>query len=77
LTALAKTYGITARSIVIVYSTKSLLTSDTDLKSWRGALDSGIAQPWDKRISDEILFIEQQFRLEKNGVKSSKNGKNQ
>ena len=66
ITALAESYGTTARSIVIAYSTKSLLASDVSLRGWRTTLQQNIVNKWEEYVSQEILLIRRLFNLGEN-----------
>jgi hypothetical protein len=61
--SLADQFGITMRSLLLVYSTKSLLSSDAELEGWRSILKQGIVDKWDARIADEIATIRRLFSL--------------
>jgi hypothetical protein len=61
--ALAESFGFTARAIVIVYSSKSLLTSNIPLQGWRTTLNHNIIAEWDRRVDNEISEVKRLFNL--------------
>lgn len=63
LSGLADEYGITERSIILVYSCKSLLNSDVGILGWRSLLQRDILDIWDKWVSAETMAIIRLFGL--------------
>jgi len=62
MSSLAHRCNVSVKSLLVVFSCKSMLTTCEDLGSWRSALLQEVNQ-WDSWIREEIRRISQNFRL--------------